>query len=146
MPANINPIFASRGLLPWSDNVTVANINQDGSGALNFFKVAGAEWVTPADGVFVLGIRFKSKGANVASLARVFIARTGIGGSTTINDIFMLPELVLPATALSQTAPQGDLILPMGYILPAGHRIFWTLATAVATGWQAMAVVGDYTA
>ena len=143
MAGNTNPIFAAKGLLPWSDNVTAANTTLDGaSGTVNYIKFAGSAWAAGADGAFVVGLRFKGKGANAASLARVFI-NNGAAETTAANNCF-LTEYLLPLTALSQTVPQPEIIVPFGFILPAGHRIFWTLATAVATGWQAVAICGDY--
>ncbi len=144
MVANVNPIFAARGQLPFSPTVTLANTAQDGTGTVDFLQIAGATWIVGADGAFVIGIRFKSKGANASSsLARVFVNNGGVN-TTAANNIF-IDEMFLPITALSQTAVQAAVMMPIGFILPAGHRVFITLATAAAGGWQAMAIVGDYT-
>lgn len=143
MAANVNPIFAARGQLPWSVNITAANTAQDGTGTVDFLQIAGTAWVVGADGAFVQGIRFKSKVANVASLARVFVNNGG--ANTTAANNFFVDEILLPATTLSQTAPQPYLFMPLSFIVPASHRVFVTLGTAVAGGWQVMAIVGDYT-
>ena len=144
MPANTNPIFALRGGIAWSANVTAANTTLDGaSGTVSYLNVGGGPaFVAGTDGTFVPGVQFTPKGANVASLARLFINNGGV--ETTGANNCLIRELLLPATALSQTAPQPPVFAPLGFILPSGYKVFWTLATAVATGWQASMVVGEY--
>ena len=136
MAANTSPIFAAKGSITFSGAVTAANTAKDGTGTVNLIETA------PVDGAFVQGIRFKSRGVNVASFVRVFITMNG--DPTVAANNAMWDEIALPATALSEVAAQPVLYMPMNIVLPGTFRIYWALATAVAGGWQAMTVAGDY--
>lgn len=141
MAGNNNPLFVKQGSLAWGAPLTAADTTKDGTSltATNLIETANVE------GSYIMGIRFKSRGANVATLARVFL-NNGLTNATAINNT-LWDEISLPATSLSEVAPQPTLYMPLNTILPAlpqAHRIYWTIATAVAGGWQATVVSGDY--
>jgi hypothetical protein len=144
MVANINPIYVKGAKQAWSSVITAADTTQTGITGANYFadSVTGFALVAGADGIWLPGVRFKSRGTNVASLARVFI-NNGSAETSASNNLFF-EEIVLPATTLSQAAAQQPVFMPINMIIPSGHRLFWTLATAVAGGWQGMFTSGDY--
>lgn len=137
MVANTAPIFADTPNVEWATVLTTANTTKDltsGTNALIF--TAGA------DGAFVNFIVGQPHGTNVASLARVFINNGGSTGTAANNTYY--GQIGLPAITNSETAEVPSVVFPMNIAIPAGHTIYVTLATAVASGWQFTAVGGDY--
>jgi len=53
-------------------------------------------------------------------------------------------EVTLPGTTLSEVAAQPDILVPLGFGLPAGYKINVVLGTAVAAGYIPTVVGGDY--
>lgn len=141
MAANINPIF------PVTPNVwintsgtftTAANTNTDGSGTLVQCFLAGA------NGSRIDRIRFKASAAgnNVATVARIFINNGSATGTTTTT---YYGSMVLAATTAANNSDfQSDLDYPMDLSLPAGFKVYYCLGTAVANGWVAIGIGGDY--
>ena len=96
-----------------------------------------------AEGSRLAGLRFKAKGSNVASVARIF-TNNGSTNGTAANNSF-IGELNLPATTASATIATADVdfFFPGGYIdLPASWRIYAGLGTTVAAGWVASPILG----
>lgn len=96
-----------------------------------------------AEGSRIAGLRFKAKGTNVASVARMFL-NNGSSNGTASNNSFV-GEQGLPATTAVATAPTIDLdyYFPGGYIdLPAGWKIIVGLGTTVAAGWVVSPILG----
>jgi hypothetical protein len=48
------------------------------------------------------------------------------------------------ATTVTETAAQANYELPLNFALPIGYRIYVTLGTGVASGWDATVIGGDY--
>jgi hypothetical protein len=144
MPANSDPIWtaqgelANNGLTGMNQLVTAAANDYTGAGANNsLIFTADAIW-----GSFVQRIRFKAGGTNVASVARIFI-NNGSANTTATNNTFY-GEVSLPATTAIATAATVDIDYPLGFALPPGFRLYFGLGTAVAAGWVAIVIGGNY--
>ncbi len=137
MAANTAPIFTATPSIQWTDSMSIANTTKDmttGSAYLTF--TAGVS------GSFVQRLRFRTLGTNVASVARVWINNGQSTASFTNNTLW--DELSLPATTVTETAAQSNYELPLNFALPSNYRLYITLGTGVAAGWDAIAVGGDY--
>lgn len=108
--------------------LTAANTSKVGSGAGTLFSAG-------TSGSRLDRIAFRSKGANVASVARIFIHD---GTNSHLVD-----EIDLPATTVTELAakPLEDYAQPIE--LPNGYSIQVTLGTAVSDGWEVTAFGGD---
>lgn len=137
MATNTDPIFTGTPDNQWSATITAANTAKDGTGTVNLLYTAGV------DGGFVGMIGAKPKGTNVASVARFFL-NNGSDPTVAANNM-MLGEMTLPATTLSEVAALIELGYPVFRNIKASHRIYVTLGTAVAAGWQFNADCGSYT-
>ena len=137
MPANTSPIFTINPDIQWVDAITAANTTKDlTSGTIYLAFTAGA------NGSFVQRIRFRTLGTNVASVARVWINNGSTTGTAANNTLW--DEISLPATTVIETAAQSNYELPLNFALPIGYTIYVTLGTAVAAGWDAIVIGGDY--
>lgn len=137
MVANTAPIFPDTPNVEWGTVITTANTTKDlTSGTITLIFTAGA------DGAYINHIIGQPHGTNVASLARVFINNGSATGTAANNTYY--GQIGLPAITNSEVAEVPSVVLPMNIGLPAGHTIYVTLATAVASGWQFTAVGGDY--
>jgi hypothetical protein len=137
MPANTAPIFTINPDIQWVDAITAANTTKDlTSGTIYLAFTAGA------NGSFVQRIRFRTLGTNVASVARVWINNGSTTGTAANNTLW--DEISLPATTVTETAAQSNYELPLNFALPIGYTIYVTLGTAVAAGWDAIVIGGDY--
>jgi hypothetical protein len=138
MPANTSPIFTISPDIQWADAVTAANTTKDlTSGTIYLAFTAGA------NGSFVQRIRFRTLGTNAAAtVARVWI-NNGSTTSTAANNT-LWDEISLPLTNVTETAAQANYELPLNFALPIGYRIYVTLGTGVAAGWDVTVIGGDY--
>lgn len=118
-----------------ADTKTTLNNAYDGTGTVGTCFTAGA------NGSFVGFIKIKPLGTNVTSVARFWI-NNGSTNATAANN-FLFAEVTLPATTATTTA-LPDLSVPLNFALPAGYKINWALGIAVAAGWQATVVGGNY--
>ena len=144
MPANVDPIFSRVGSCS----------NNNGTGMNQLILTAAADYtgisannslIFTADatnGSFVQGIRFKSGGTNVASVARIYI-NNGSVNTTAANNGF-LGEVTLPATTAIATAATSEIWFPINMALDPAFRIYFGLGTTVAAGWVASVVAGRY--
>lgn len=137
MVANTAPIFPDVPNVGWASVVTTANTTKDlTSGTISLIFTAGA------DGAYINSIVGQPHGTNVASLARVFI-NNGATTATASNNTY-IGQIGLPAITNSESAEVASVSLPLNIGIQGGYRIYVTLATAVAAGWQFTAVGGDY--
>ena len=137
MPANTSPIFTLTPDIQWADAITVANTTKDLTSGTNYLAFSGS-----VNGSFVQRIRFRTLGNNVASVARVWI-NNGLTTNTSTNNT-LWDEISLPATGVTEVAAQSNYELPLNFALPPNYAIYITLGTAVAAGWDAIVVGGDY--
>lgn len=144
MPPNINPIFAVSGDVSANAGTTM---NQLITAAANDYTGAGANnsLVFTADatnGSIIQRLRVKAGGTNVASVLRIFLNNGSIN-TTAANNTFH-GEVSLPATTAIATAATVEIDYPIGFVLPAGFRIYVGLGTAVAAGWVVTPIAGKY--
>ena len=138
MPANTQPIFSIAGEAQWSgEAITAANTTTDlTSGTIYAIFTGGT------NGSYIQRIRFRHLGTNIATVARVWINNGSTTGTAANNTLW--DEITLAANTLSQTASSINYELPFGFALPAGYVIYVTLGTAVAAGFKATIIGGDY--
>lgn len=137
MPNN-DPIYSRVGAIGLNSGITSAQNTYDGAGA-NDTLVFTAD---ATNGSFVQRLRFKAKGTNVATVARVYINNGSTNGTASNNTFF--GEISLPATTASATAATPDIDYPLNIPLPPGFRIYVGLGTAVAAGWVVSTAAGHY--
>jgi hypothetical protein len=138
MAANTQPIFSIAGEAQWSSGaITAANTTTDlTSGTIYAIFTGGT------NGSYIQRIRFRHLGTNIATVARVWINNGSTTGSAANNTLW--DEITLAANTLSQVAAAINYELPFGFALPAGYVIYVTLGTAVAAGFKATIIGGDY--
>lgn len=144
MAANTSPIFTLLGQVA-TDSGT--GMSQMVLNAANDYTGIDADvtlvfTADPTNGSYVQRLRFKAGGTNVATVARIYL-NNGSTPGTAANNAFY-GEVSLPATTATATAATIDVDYPMGFALPPGFRIYFGLATAVASGWCCTAIGGDY--
>lgn len=138
MAGNNDPIYSRVGAIGLNTGITSAQNTYDGAGA-NDTLVFTAD---ATNGSFVQRLRFKAKGTNVATVARIYI-NNGSANTTAANNVFY-GEFSLPATTAIATAATLDLDYGINFALPAGWKIYVGLGTAVAAGWTVSTVAGNY--
>lgn len=143
MPANGDPIYTVK------PDVSVNNgtgMGPDLLLAANDYTGISAnyalEHTAGANGSYIRKLRFKPKGTNVTTVARIFI-NNGLTPATASNNSFF-GEITLPLTTANAAAASYDIEYNMEIALPPGFRIYCGLGTAVAAGWNCMAIAGQY--
>lgn len=145
MAVNVQPIFARRGVQGVNGGTTMQAAI---TAAANDFTGAGANnvliFTAGADGSIIRAIRLHPIGTNVASLMRFFV-NNGSTNGTASNNAF-IGEVSLPATTASSTAALTIVEVPFldNLALQPSFRLYMGLATAVAAGWIAHVLAGDY--
>lgn len=139
MPANINPIFTRIGDIQWNTTpILAANTTTDLTSGTSY-TVFTAD---ATNGGYVQKLRFRPLGANVATVARVWI-NNGAATTTAANNI-LFDEISLAISAVSQTSANPIYELPINTALPPGYKIIITLGTAVAAGYSCATIAGKY--
>lgn len=144
MPANSDPIFTRLGDVSKDGTTGMATDILTATGDYTGVS-ANHQLVFTADstnGGFVQRLRFKAKGTNVATVARIYL-NNGSANTTATNNSFH-GEVSLPATTATNTAATSDIDYPLNIALGAGFRIYVGVATTVAAGWVCTAVGGKY--
>lgn len=137
MPGNTTPIFTRVGDIQW-ESASAANTTTDlttGTSYLIFTSDA-------TNGGYVQKIRFRSMGTNVATVARVWINNGSTTATAANNTLF--DEISLAATTVSQTSALAVYEIPMNIALPPSYRLYVTLGTAVAAGYDVTTIAGKY--
>jgi hypothetical protein len=141
---NNQPIYSRSGstsnnsALAMNQLVTLAAADYTGVNANNTLVFTS----DPTNGSFVQRLRFKAGGTNVASVARIYINNGGVNTSAANNSLY--GEVTLPATTAIATASTVDIDYSMNFALDPGFRIYFGLGTAVAGGWNCIAIGGRY--
>ncbi len=143
MPANTSPIFtltpdvSTNGTTGMATDIVTATGDYTGISANHVLvHTAGA------NGSYVRKLKFKAKGTNIATVARVYLNNGATAATATNNSFFA--EISLPATTASNTSATVEIELPMEFALAASFRIYVGVATTVAAGWVCTAVAGQY--
>ena len=129
------PIFPATPKTSWG-KLTTANTNYDGTGTVTELFTAGV------NGSRIDSIKVKPLGTNVATVLRLFVNN---GSSPTIpTNNSLIFELTLPATTASQTAALAAYQEVLDIAIPAGYKLYGSLGTEVAAGYQVTVFGGDY--
>lgn len=144
MAGNAAPIFSKAGDTSTNGTTGMAALVTT---AVNDYTGAGASatlvfTANATNGGFIERLRFKAGGTNVATVARIYI-NNGSTPTSAVNNAFY-GEISLPATTAIATAATDDIDYQMNFAIPAGFRIYFQLATAVAAGWACTAIGGQY--
>jgi hypothetical protein len=137
--ANNQPIFTRQGDVQWTISaMTTANTTKDLTSGTIYLAFSA----DTTEGGYVQRIRFRPLGTNVATVARVWI-NNGNATTTAANNT-LFDEITLPSITVSEVAAQANYELPLNFALTPSDRIYVTLGTAVAAGWQATVIGGKY--
>lgn len=143
MPANTAPIFT---IVPNVSKDSATGMATDLTTATGDYTGVSANHqlvhTAGANGSYVRRLRFKAKGTNVATVARVYL-NNGSANTTATNNTFY-GEISLPATTATNTAATVDIDYSMELGLDPNFRIYVGLGTTVAAGWVCTAVSGEY--
>lgn len=140
MPGNASPIYSRVGAISLGSGITAVVTDYDGTGVNNVVAFTA----DATNGGYVQRIRFKAKGTNAISVARIYI-NNGSSNTTATNNTFY-GELSLPATTASTTSATAEVDYPMNMALPPGYRIVIGIsaATTLASGWVPTVIAGAY--
>lgn len=135
MAQNRQPIWPKEPNLGTANNTTMAPTlttaaaDYTGVSANNALVATGG-----ADDTIIMGLRFKSLGTNVATVARIYLNN---GSTPTIagNNEF-IGEISLPATTASAVAATAQVPWYWGELLNTGWCLYVGLGTPVAAGWR----------
>jgi hypothetical protein len=139
MSANIQPIYSKIADIQWSTAIVQsANTTTDlTSGTI--YPIFTAD---TTNGGYVQRVRFRPLGTNAATVARVWINN---GSDTTVSaNNTLWDEISFPIITVSQTAAQATYELPLNFPLPPSYRLYVTLGTAVAAGFDVTVIGGKY--
>jgi hypothetical protein len=126
MTINKNPIFTGVPSVQWAINITAANATIDLTTGTSYLAFTADSTY----GSYVKEARIKtSPSANTAATVMRFWINNGSTTGTDVNSV-IVGEVLLPSTTASATAPQTDMVYPLGFALGPGQKIYVTLGTA----------------
>jgi len=139
MAANTTPIFSGSPSIGIADGtVNTANTTKDlTAGTIYLVFTADA-----TDGSRVSKIVWQPLGTNVATAGRIWINNGSSTGTATNNTL--LRDLTLSATTNSEVAAIGNTEVLLDIALPAGYRMYVTIGTGVAAGFDVTVIGGNY--
>lgn len=138
MALNTTPIYTGTPDIQWINTVLTANTTTDlTAGTIYLVFTADA-----TNGGYVQRLTFRSLGTNIATVARVWINNGSTTGTASNNTLF--DEITLSATTVSQVAMLTPYEVPINCALPAGYKIYVTVGTTIAAGYDVVAVAGKY--
>jgi hypothetical protein len=135
---NTQPIYTASADTQWVGPVLTANTTKDLTSGTAYMAFHSST----TGGGYAQRMRFRALGTNVATVARVFINNGSTTGSTENNTLW--DEISLPATTLSETSALPTYELPLNFALPPGYKLFVTVGTAVAAGYDVTVIGGKY--
>lgn len=140
MPANTVPIFSKAPDIQWIGYITAANTTADLTSGTSYLVFTA----DATNGGMLSKIRFRPTpaGNTTATVARVWINNGSTTGTAANNSLY--DEVSLPAVTASGTAAVAGYEVAFNIPIPAGYRIYITIHTASANGWQATAIGGKY--
>ena len=140
MAANTTPIFSRIGRVGQSDALPIATANTSKtltSGTIYLVFTADA-----TNGSRVSKLIWQGLGTNVATVGRIWLNNGSTTGSATNNTL--IKDSTLAATTNSETSAIGSTEVTLDIALPAGWRIYVTIGTSVAAGFNVAVIGGDY--
>ena len=127
------PEFGSTPNKGTPGSLTAANTSFDGTGSTGRQLALTA---SSGKGTFLPGMLFHPKGGNVATLIRIF-KNNGSDPEVAANNA-LIKEQAIELSTLSQVAENKAYYVELNVALKGDastpERLYWTLATAVATG------------
>jgi len=145
MPANTTPIFPLTPKVQWGTVQTAdatASKNHDGTaaGAILLFTAG-------TNGARIDEIKALPLGTSVASALRIFINNGSSNTSAVNNSLYA--DVTLPAVTISEIVGQSEVVIRQPndnrpLILPPGYKLYATIGTTVATGWEVTVQGGDF--
>ena len=129
------PIFPATPKVSWGKLID-DNTNYDGTGDVVELFVAGE------NGSRIEMIKVKPLGTNVATVLRLFV-NNGSSPTTPTNNSLIF-ELTLPETTASQVASLAEYQEVLDIAIPTGYKLYGSLGTEVASGYQETVFGGDY--
>ena len=138
MAAATSPIYCRTPDVQWAITVLAANTTKDLTAGTSYLV-----WTADAtEGGRLDKLRIRSLGTNVVTVMRVWINNGATTGTAANNTLYT--EITLPATTVSEVAAQNEYEAPMSLPLNAAYRVYVTLGTAVAAGFDITGVGGKY--
>ncbi len=139
MAGNAAPIWTRVGDIQWNTApIATANTTTDlTSGTSYLIFTADA-----TNGGYLQKLRFRPLGTNIATVARIWI-NNGSDIATADNNT-LWDEISLAVTTVSQTTALSIYEIPVNVALPPGYRIYVTVGTTVAAGYDCIAIAGKY--
>ena len=138
MAANTTPIFSKLGDIQWINTVLTANTTTDLTAGTSYLVFTS----DATNGGYVQKLRIRPLGTNIATVLRVWI-NNGSATTSAVNNT-LYDEISLAASTVSQTSALALYELPLNFALPAGYKIYVTLGTTVAAGFDVISVAGKY--
>jgi len=145
MAANIAPIYPNVPKINWGTVLTAdatASKNHDGT-TTNAVLI----YTAGPNGSRIDEIKALPLGTNVASALRIFI-NNGSVSTTAVNNT-LYADVALPSTTISEVNGQSEVIVRQpndnrSLVLPPGYKLYATIGTTVAAGWEVTAQGGDF--
>lgn len=138
MAANVSPIYSRLGDIQWIDTVLAANTTTDLTAGTNYLIFTS----DATNGGRVDKLRATALGTNIATVLRIWLNNGSTTATLANNTLYF--ENTMPSTAVSQVAALAAVEIYLGIALPAGYKLYATLGTAVAAGFDITAVAGKY--
>ena len=137
MAANTQPIFTGTPQSWIQQTLATQNTTTDlTAGTIYLLATAGAN-----------GSRFdrlylQPLGTNIATVARFWINNGATTGTATNNSWFL--DVTLPSATNSIVASIPAIIIELNLIVQATYRLYATIGTTVAAGYDALVAGGNY--
>lgn len=143
MAANTTPIYSKSGDNQWAPPpVLAANTTKDLTSGTIYLVYTAPSAAPDADGGFVSKVVATPLGTNVATVMRLW-ENNGSTTATATNNT-LLAEQTCPATTVSEVAAQAAITFALSEPIKAGHRLYVTVGTVVAAGFDVTAHAGKY--
>ena len=139
MSANIQPIYSKIADIQWSTEIVQSANTTTTLTSGTIYPIFTAD---TTNGGYVQRVRFRPLGSNVATVARIWINNGSI--TTTAENNSLWDEISFPIITVSQTAAQATYELPLNFPLPPSYRLYITLGTVVAAGFDVTVIGGKY--
>ena len=146
MPANTCPIFSLTANVSWvsgaAANAATPGVTANTTFDLTSGTIYGPVYTGATNGSRLDFLRLRALGTNVQTVVRVWINNGSATGTAANNMLFF--ERTISSTTVSQTTEQLDIVIPLNIAIQNAYRIYLTFGTAVAAGFHASVVGGDY--
>lgn len=137
MAANTAPVFSLTPNIGINQSILTGNTTTDlTAGTIYLLGTMGA------NGSWVDEMRLMVKGTNVQTLIRFWL-NNGSTTATAANNV-QFDQYCMGATTASNTTIQPWMAVPVRKAITAGWRVYATVVTGVAAGFDTTTFCGDY--